>query len=171
MWLLKIPVHVDISERMVSLHDYDSVGSARSNRTCRHTITAFARYTFPDNPADPEAAALEPIVRMPSSISPSLTEATEAAGLTEILQDYCGVLHAEGAFAGLSWADAKTIAAAVAFDAVTRDDAADFLRNRARNALSGVDNMAWVDRQGRGTGVEHRRDGADSLSRVPVVVR
>jgi hypothetical protein len=28
-------------------------------------------------------------------------------------QDYCGALHIEGAFAGLSWADAKQIATAV----------------------------------------------------------
>jgi hypothetical protein len=68
--------------------------------------------------------------------------------LTEALQDYCGVLHAEGAFADLSWADAKAIAAAVAFDAVTRDNAADFLHNRARNVLAGTDNMDWQDREG-----------------------
>jgi hypothetical protein len=68
--------------------------------------------------------------------------------LTEVLQDYCGVLHAEGCFAGLSWADAKAIAAAVSFDVVTGDDAADFLRNRARNALSGADNMPWENRDG-----------------------
>ena len=68
--------------------------------------------------------------------------------LTEVLQDYCGVLHAEGAFAGLSWADAKNIAAAVSFDVVTRDDAADFIRNRARNVLAGTDNTAWRNRDG-----------------------
>jgi len=59
-------------------------------------------YDIPDNPADPEAAALELIVRMPTSISDRLTEAAEVSGLTEILQDYCSVLDAEGAFAGLS---------------------------------------------------------------------
>jgi hypothetical protein len=65
-----------------------------------------------------------------------------------VLQDYCGVLHAEGAFAGLAWDDAKAIAAAVSWDVIARDDAADFLRNRARNALAGADNMPWVDREG-----------------------
>jgi hypothetical protein len=64
------------------------------------------------------------------------------------LQDYCSVLDAECAFAGLSWADAKPVAAAICFDVCNRDDAADFLRNRARNVLAGVDNMAWHNRDG-----------------------
>ena len=99
-------------------------------------------YTVPDSPADPEAAALELIVRLPVEVlHPQFPDM-----LTEVLQDYCGVLHAEGAFAGLSWADAKAIAAAVSFDAVTRDDAADFMRNRARNVLAGTDNMSWHNR-------------------------
>ena len=54
-----------------------------------------------------------------------------------------GVLHAEDAFAGLSWADAKQLAAPVAFDMCTRDDAEAFVRNRARDVLAGVDNMPW----------------------------
>jgi hypothetical protein len=91
-------------------------------------------YTAPDNPPDPEAAALDLIVRLPADI-------LHTTALSTVLQDYCGVLHAEGAFAGLSWDDAKNIAAAVSFDVVTRDDAADFIRNRARNALAGSDNM------------------------------
>ncbi|MDT5366248.1 MAG: hypothetical protein QOC62_679 [Mycobacterium sp.] len=98
-------------------------------------------YTVPDNPADPEAAALELIVRLPGQIM-------HTDALTEVLQDYCGALHAEGAFTGLSWEDAKQIAAAVSFDAVTRDDAADFIRNRARNVLAGTDNMPWENREG-----------------------
>jgi hypothetical protein len=68
--------------------------------------------------------------------------------MCEVLQEFCGVLQLEGCFTGLSWVDAKSIAAAVSFDAVTRDDAADFLRNRARKVLAGTDNMAWVDRDG-----------------------
>jgi hypothetical protein len=51
-------------------------------------------------------------------------------------------------FSTATWDDAKNIAAAVAFDATTRDDAADFLRNHARNVLSGADNMDWQDREG-----------------------
>ena len=97
-------------------------------------------YTVPDSPADVEAAALELIVRLPGQIMH-----TEA--LAEVLQDYAGVLHAEGCFAGLSWDDAKAVAAAVSFDAVTRDDSADCLRNRARNVLAGTDNMPWHNRQ------------------------
>jgi hypothetical protein len=43
-------------------------------------------------------------VRLPADI-------LQTDAITAVLQDYCGVLHAEGAFAGLSWDDAKTIAA------------------------------------------------------------
>jgi hypothetical protein len=106
-----------------------------------------AAYTVPDTPADPEAAALELIVRLPSSLSARLAVAAQNFGLVEILQDYCSVLDAEGAFAGLSWSDAKQIAAAVSFDVVTREDAADFILNRARNVLAGTDNMPWQNRE------------------------
>jgi hypothetical protein len=58
------------------------------------------------------------------------------------------MLDAEGAFAGLSWADAKPIAAAICFDVCSRDDSADFIRNRARNALAGGDGMEWQNREG-----------------------
>jgi hypothetical protein len=51
-------------------------------------------YDVPDKPPDPEAAALELIVRLPLTISPRF------AAATEVLQDYCSVLHAEGAFSG-----------------------------------------------------------------------
>lgn len=105
-------------------------------------------YTPPDNPADPEAAALELIVRLPTSISERLTAAAFISGLTEVLQDYCGMLQAEGAFAGLSWADAKPVAAAICFDICNRDDAAAFLRWRASKILGGGDNMPWENRDG-----------------------
>ena len=98
-------------------------------------------YPMPSAPSDPEAAALELIVRLPGQIM-------HTDALTEVLQDYCGMLHAEGAFAGLSWDDAKNVAAAVSFDVTTRDDAADFIRNRARNVLAGTDNMDWQNRDG-----------------------
>jgi hypothetical protein len=98
-------------------------------------------YIVPDNPADPEAAALELIVRLPGDIF-------HTDAFTTVLQDYCGALDVEGAFAGLSWADAKQVAAAVSFDVVSRaNDAAPFLRNRARNVLAGTDNMPWENRQ------------------------
>jgi hypothetical protein len=93
-------------------------------------------YTVPTAPADVESAALELIVRLPADI-------LHTTAFTTVLQDYCGVLHAEGAFADLSWADAKNIAAAVSRDIISRDDAADFIRNRARNVLAGTDNMDW----------------------------
>lgn len=99
-------------------------------------------YTVPDNPTDTEAAALELIVRMPAVVMHAPPE------MCKVLQEFCGMLQLEGCFAGLSWADAKAIAAAVSFDACTRDDAADFLLNRARNALAGVDNMGWENREG-----------------------
>jgi len=52
-----------------------------------------------------------------------------------------------GAFTGLSWSDAKNIAAAVAFDITQRDDAQEFIAQRARNVLGG-DGMMWDDQQG-----------------------
>jgi hypothetical protein len=48
-----------------------------------------AAYTVSDSPADVEAAALDLIVRLPGHIM-------HTDALTEVLQDYCGVLHAEG---------------------------------------------------------------------------
>lgn len=98
-------------------------------------------YAIPDNPADPEAAALELIVRMPSDV-------LHTNALMEVLQDYCGVLHAERVFTGLVWDDAKAIAAAVSFDLCTCEDAADFTRKRARNVLAGTDTMPWRNREG-----------------------
>jgi hypothetical protein len=98
-------------------------------------------YIVPDNPADPEAAALELIVRLPAEI-------LHTEGFTPILQDYCALLQMECAFAGLSWADAKNIAAAISLDLTSRDDAEAFIRNRARNVLGRRDGMEWDDRDG-----------------------
>ena len=98
-------------------------------------------YTVPDNPTDPELAALELIVRLPADV-------LHSDAFTTVLQDYCSVLDAEGCFDGLSWDDAKNIAAAVSWDIISRDDAADFIRSRARNVLAGSDNMPWQNRQG-----------------------
>jgi hypothetical protein len=89
-----------------------------------------------------EAAALDLIVQLPRVV----ICLPDPEGLTAVLQDYAGALHAEGAFAGVGWDDAKQIAAAVAFDVVMRDDAADFLRGRAARASAGTDNMPWHDR-------------------------
>ena len=100
-----------------------------------------AVYKVPENPADPEAAALELIVRLPQQI-------LHRDDFTPVLQDYCSILDAEEAFAYLSWADAKQVAAAVSFDIVSRDDAQEFIANRARNILSGRDGIEWDDRDG-----------------------
>jgi hypothetical protein len=76
----------------------------------------------PRQPTNPEAAALELIARMRRQ-SLTAKRSDFISGLTEILQDYCGILLAEGAFTGLSWSDAKPIAAAICFDVCNRDDA------------------------------------------------
>lgn len=96
-------------------------------------------------PADPEAAALDLIVRMPAEVlaEPGLL----LHPLIEVLQDFTGMLSAEAAFTGMAWQDAKQVAAAIAMDLCTRDDAGDFLRHRAGNVSSGVDGLAWVDRE------------------------
>ncbi len=73
-------------------------------------------YTVPDVPPDPEAAALDLIVRL----------TTDLLGhdwpTRETLQEFAALLSAEGAFAGMSWHDAKHSAAAIVFDATNRDD-------------------------------------------------
>lgn len=98
-------------------------------------------YSVPINPADPETAALDLIVRLPAALL-----ATDA--FTPVLQDFCGLLHAEGALAGLSWHDARQIAAALALDACQHDDPAEVIRGRARHVLAGSDGTTWRDRQG-----------------------
>jgi hypothetical protein len=114
-------------------------------------------YPMPSAPSDPEAAALELIVRLPGQIM-------HTDALTEVLQDYCGMLHAEGAFAGLSWDDAKNVVAAVSFDVTTRDDAADFIRNRARNVLAGTRQHGLAEPRRSSAGAEHRGDSVGAMS-------
>jgi len=97
-----------------------------------------ASYTVPDNPADPEAAALDLIERRPADI-------LHTGAFTEVLQDYCSVPHADGAFAGLEWADARQKRSRGTSSAAM--SAADFLRNRARNVLADVDGMVWQNRE------------------------
>lgn len=93
--------------------------------------------TYDVAPSDVEQAALDLMVQV----------VTQCAGTAFVgpIQDLCGVLQLEGAFAGMTWADAKHVAAAVSFDAYTRDDAADFMRLRADRAESGGDGMTWDD--------------------------
>ena len=102
-------------------------------------------YTPPENPADPEAAALEMIVKIPTIY---LAEPGRLLHpLIEVLQDLTGLLSAAGAFTGMVWPDAKQAAAAVAFDVCLREYPAVMLRERAANAASGADGMDWQDRE------------------------
>ncbi|GAB7069776.1 hypothetical protein JCM12141A_40650 [Mycolicibacterium hodleri] len=90
-------------------------------------------------PADPEAAALTMIVT-------SAEEATGSSAFRSILQDFAGLLHADGTLAGLSWPDAQRVAAAISFDLVTFDDGAGALERRAAIVAAGRDGMSWADR-------------------------
>jgi len=97
-------------------------------------------YTVPDNPADPEAAALELIVRMPDIVGRSTPH------LREVVRELSMLLEIERAFEGLSWHDAKHAAVAIIADAMSQDDPVAFLRYRAVLAAAGEDRMAWDDR-------------------------
>ncbi|RDH75496.1 amino acid aminotransferase [Mycolicibacterium moriokaense] len=81
-------------------------------------------------PADPESAALELLVDAAET-------ATGSAAFRAILQDLAGLLHAEGALAGLAWEDARLVAAAVSFDACTAADPVGSLRRRAAAMRTG----------------------------------
>lgn len=96
-------------------------------------------YTVPDDPADPETAALELIVRIPGDMLGHDWPPRDA------LQDFASLLHAEGCFAGMSWHDARHAATAIIYDAINCDDAAAFLRGRTQRVLDGSDNMEWDD--------------------------
>lgn len=107
-----------------------------------------AAYIAPDNPADPEAAALELLVQTVVV----LLEVAIGGALPDdnaILAGYrhfAGVLDLECAFAGMSWHDARHAAVAIGGALVVRDDPAAFLHLRAVHTASGVDNMTWDDR-------------------------
>ncbi|MCA2253873.1 amino acid aminotransferase [Mycobacterium intracellulare] len=81
-------------------------------------------------PADPESAALNLIIQAAEA-------ATGSTALRAVLQDLAGALHAEGALAGLAWADARLVAAAVSFDACTAVDPVGSLRRRAAVVRAG----------------------------------
>lgn len=101
-------------------------------------MDGFATYVVPDDPADPHAAALELIVRLPEAI----TGDAAARGLFQYL---AAMLDAENAFTGMSWHDAKNAATAIMADVLGRDDDADFLRARAERAENRSDGMLWND--------------------------
>ncbi len=102
--------------------------------------TATSEYAVPDDPADPEAAALELSVMVPTEVLGHDSPPRDA------LQDLASLLHAEGALAGLSWHDARHAATAIMYDAINCDDAARSLLRRAERVRDGSDNMAWDDR-------------------------
>ena len=91
-------------------------------------------------PADPEQAALELIVRIPADVLGKDSPPRDA------LQDFTSLLHAESAFAGMSWHDARHAATAIIVDAINRDDAPEFLRWRADRVRDGSDNPAAMVR-------------------------
>jgi hypothetical protein len=93
----------------------------------------------PDNPADPEAAALELIVRS--------TEVLDDPVVSAGVQEFALLLDVEGAFTGMSWPDARGAATLIAFDSVLLlSKAVDSLRRRATDALAGCDRGLWQDR-------------------------
>jgi hypothetical protein len=104
------------------------------------TITS---YVAPSDPADPEIAALELIVRLGAEI-------TRTESFTALLRDYSSALHLEGALAGLAWCDAKNVAAAIVLDITQCDDPAACIGRRARMLLEGTDKIAWSDREASG---------------------
>lgn len=81
-------------------------------------------YLAPADPPDPCAAALHHLVRQPEAVT-----GTRYRGP---LQDLASLLDAEGVFTHLSWPDARTVAATIAFDAITEDHPEVVLRDRAR---------------------------------------
>lgn len=100
-------------------------------------------YTVPEDPADPEAAALELVVRMPADLSGARVDGAARA----VFQDFAGILSAFGAFTGMTWHDAKHAAVVIVADGIYRDDGPGFLRQRAARVLDGTDNMVWDDPQ------------------------
>lgn len=95
---------------------------------------------MPAHTDDPEAAALELITRLPAEAMRSDTRTTL------VLQSYAAVLRRDRCFVGLVMDDAKYVAIAICADITQRDNAADMLLNRARNALAGADGIPWRDR-------------------------
>lgn len=86
--------------------------------------------TISTPPTDPESAALDLLVRAAET-------ATGGTAFRAVLQDLAGALHAESALAGLAWADARLVAAAVSFDVCTAAEPVGSLRGRAAAVRAG----------------------------------
>ncbi len=74
-------------------------------------MTQHSPYTVPEHPDNPEAAALELIVRLPADI-------LDSAAFTAVLQEYAGVLHAENCFTGRSCGPGTASSSSEAFEMV-----------------------------------------------------
>lgn len=97
----------------------------------------------PDSPA--EAAALDMIVRVPMDT----LDIADKDLLLPALQELTTLLHAEGAFAGLSWHDAERAASAIALDfCLRRMGAAESLRDRAAAMIGAPAGEAWDSPEG-----------------------
>ena len=79
----------------------------------------------PPVPADPEAAALDLIVA-------AAEEVTGGTVFRQPLRFFCSLPADEGVLGGLTWHDARLVAAAISFDACTENNPAASLRFRAR---------------------------------------
>ncbi|OBF05337.1 amino acid aminotransferase [Mycobacterium sp. 852002-10029_SCH5224772] len=81
-------------------------------------------------PANSESAALDLIVNAAEA-------ATGSTAFRALLQDLAGLLHAEGALAGLKWRAARLVASTVSFDVCTEADPVGSLRRRAASVRAG----------------------------------
>lgn len=99
-------------------------------------------YDPPANPLDPEAAALDLIVRIPTDMLDDCGPARSA------LQDFAGALHVEGALSGLSWWDARPVALAICADLQCGDPDAAAALLHLRAELIGSHRERWNDADG-----------------------
>lgn len=104
-----------------------------------------AVYAVPTDPDDPEAAALELIVRLPGSPILARRPGGPPGPPVEVLQEFAAALEIAGCFHGMTWNDAKGAAAAILVDAVNRDNAPQFLRHRANLVAARADGMGHDD--------------------------
>ena len=102
-------------------------------------------YAVPDNPSDPEAAALDLIVRLPGALFRADDPESPDVPPVPVLQELSTLLSVREAFAGMTWHDAKHAAVAIISDALCRTEAAAFLLLRAERARTGRDGMTWDD--------------------------
>ena len=114
-------------------------------------------YTVPENPADPEAAALELIVRCPpSSAAP--------AEMREMLQDFAAMLQPKALRRHVMGRRQARGGGrhSMRSPATTRPTSC---ANRARNVLARHRRHGVAQPRACGAGVEHRGDGARAVSR------